>query len=149
MEITNLTIKRLSPEEVKANEEFFSKSDKSLLKKASLTQEDLWNLFIFKNRYMDYYTPHLIAKTFIQFKDNMDELMVLEEEFRQLKIITPFNRLHVQTLDELLKLMDLKNGIKAEAEKFYNDFYKDMKDDYCFGKILFQFKQSKAKKKIA
>ncbi len=141
--ITNLKNNGLTAEQVKGNENYFSKADMRLLRTCEDLDARMHDLQVFTNRYKDYYTPRCIARTFIQFKENMDEIMALEDEFRQLKIITPFNRLHVITLDELLKLMNLENGIKTEAKNFYDEFWQKMKNHYEFGHILFEFKQSK------
>jgi len=121
----------------------FTKNDIKLLHNNITTEDNLNNFTCWFNVFKDFYTPSRIVKTYIEYGQEkygqtLSRIIEMYNKLVKYHVVNPFNRMYDITLFELQDLIKNEN----DWDMFYQ-VWQEMKDDYCFGKILFRFKQSK------
>ncbi|WP_027399038.1 hypothetical protein [Anaerovorax odorimutans] len=103
------------------------------------TEEELHKLRDYINIMKGFYAPNLILKTFIKYKDNINKIIMLEYKLRDLNITSLIDRLHISTLNELLKTINSEQDLKL----FY-EIWNENKNKYHMIYIIHLFKERKA-----
>ncbi|MBE6034945.1 MAG: hypothetical protein E7222_09655 [Clostridiales bacterium] len=121
----------------------FTKNDIKLLHNKITTEDDLKEFTCWFNVFKDFYTPRLITRTYMfysqeKYGQTVSRIIEIYNKLVKYHVANPFNRMYDKTLFELQDLIKDEN----DWDMFYQVWQK-MKNDYEFGHILFEFKQSK------
>lgn len=121
----------------------FTKSDIKLLHNKITTEDDLKNFTCWFDVFKDFYTPRLITSKYVLYNQEkygqaISRMIEIYNKLVKYHVANSFNRMYDRTLFELQDLIKDEN----DWDMFYLIWQK-MKDNYEFGHILFEFKQSR------